>query len=53
MLPKMSDKERETYILSDGGLRWWYESSKLPMKEFIEKNRQEIDEVIWAKVGDA
>ena len=42
----MNDTEREQWIDNDEGLYNWRRSERLSMREFIRKNREEIDRVI-------
>lgn len=45
---KLSNREREQWILNDEGLYNWFRSDRDPMSKFISENREEIDKIISA-----
>jgi hypothetical protein len=42
----INDEDRRQWVENDEGLYRWYKSSHLPIREFIRRNRSEIDLVI-------
>jgi hypothetical protein len=44
----MNDRDRSEWIANDEGLYNWHRFSELPLREFIRRNRAEIDAAILA-----
>jgi hypothetical protein len=47
----MNDRERELWVSNDEGLYNWWKSTRLPMREFINKNRAELTRIIEAALN--
>lgn len=42
----MNNTEREQWVNNDEGLYNWWKSTRLPLRQFIRENRDEIDAAI-------